>query len=188
MPRAGHHQQPIKWTKVPAPVTLVGDTSWTDYTVSTKALLQQPGTVSLLGPGDRELNSTNHPAKPVDRVLPRRIRHRHLDAAADRDHGTILTLAQGTVPALGTGSWHTLALRFNGDTITALIDQTPVGTVADTTFAAGQTGLMLGSYIGAQFDDYSSPQLNGGCHQSKTSCAVSGPSSSSSKITRRSCR
>ena len=55
--------------------------------------------------------------------------------------GTITTLASGTVAALGTGTWHHLALSFNGHTISGAIDGTTVGTVTDTTYTSGMAGL-----------------------------------------------
>jgi hypothetical protein len=70
--------------------------------------------------------------------------------------GTGTTLASGQLPqGFGTGVWHRLALRFSGDQITATIDGSPLTTVTDTSFANGQTGLLLDSYINADFDDWS---------------------------------
>ena len=40
--------------------------------------------------------------------------------------GNITTLASGTVAALGTGTWHHLALTFSGSSISAAIDGTTV--------------------------------------------------------------
>ena len=59
----------------------------------------------------------------------------------------VSTLAHGTVAALGTGRWHTLALTFSGSTITASIDGTQVGTATDGT--SGGTGGGTGEIIGA---------------------------------------
>jgi O-glycosyl hydrolase len=148
--------EPIKWARVPSPVTLVGDTGWTNYTVSTKTLLEQPGTVSLLGRVVNELSSTKAPHLNIWMGY-------YLNVTDTGDwsvtvvnaDGTTTTLANGSVPALGTGTWHTLALRFHGDQITPLIDGTPVGSVTDSTYGSGQAGLMLGSYSNAQFDDFS---------------------------------
>ncbi|MGH3167176.1 MAG: hypothetical protein ACRDN0_14965 [Trebonia sp.] len=148
--------EPIKWARVPSPVTLVGDTGWTDYTVATRALLQQPGTVSLLGRVVNELSSTKAPHLNIWMGY-------YLNVTDTGDwsvtvvnaDGTTTTLGQGTVAALGTGKWHTLALRFQGDQITPVIDGTSVGAVTDSTYGNGQAGLMLGAYSNAQFDDFS---------------------------------
>jgi hypothetical protein len=151
--------EPIKWTKVPSPVTLVGDSGWTDYQVSTDALLKQPGTVSLLGRVSGELNSNKPPHLNIWEGY-------YLNASDTGAwslqvvpaSGVITTLASGTVAALGTNAWHHLALHFAGDEITAAIDGTDLATVTDTTYAQGQVGLMLGSYITAQFTHFAVTQ------------------------------
>jgi hypothetical protein len=151
--------EPIKWARVPSPVTLVGDTGWTDYTASTKALLEQPGTLSLLGRVVNELSSTKAPHLNIWMGYYLNVTDTgDWTVTAVKADGTTATLAQGSVPALGTGKWHTLALRFKGGQITPMIDGAPVGSVTDSTYANGQAGLMLGSYSNAQFDDFSVTQ------------------------------
>lgn len=153
-------QEPIKWARVPSPLTLVGDAAWTDYQVSTKVLLQQPGTVSLLGRVTGETSATEKPHVNIWMAYYLNVS----DAGAwslqvvqdDAATRSIVTrnIAQGTVAALGTNEWHRLGLRFNGDTITAVIDGASVATVTDSTYDHGQVGLMVGSYTKAQFDDF----------------------------------
>jgi hypothetical protein len=148
--------EPIKWARVPSPVTLTGDTGWTDYTVTTKALLTQPGTVSLLGRVVNELSSTKAPHLNIWMGYYLNVTDTgNWTVTVVKADGTTTTLAQGSVAALGTVTWHTLALRFSGDQITPVIDGTPVASVTDSTYGNGQTGLMLGSYRRAQFDDFS---------------------------------
>nr|WP_254910075.1 RICIN domain-containing protein [Micromonospora sp. NBS 11-29] len=69
--------------------------------------------------------------------------------------GNWRTLASGNVAALGTGRWHTLALKVNGSTLTASVDGTTVGTVSDSTWVAGQIGYGTGQGVTAQFDNLS---------------------------------
>jgi hypothetical protein len=76
--------------------------------------------------------------------------------------GTVRTLASGSVSALGTGRWHTLALTINGSTISAVIDGITVGSVNDATFGAGQVGYRTGQGITAQFDNLSITPGSGG--------------------------
>ena len=160
-------QQPITWNRVPSPVTLVGDARWTDYEVSTKALLEQPGTVSLVGRIQGELDSRYKPHLNLWTGY-------HLNASDTGDwslqvvqtdstgrNGLTRTLAEGTVAPLGINHWHRLALRFQGDQIDALIDGVHVSDVTDTTFGAGQIGLTLSSYSNAQFDDVQVAQDDG---------------------------
>ena len=69
--------------------------------------------------------------------------------------GTLTTLASGTVTAPGTGTWQHLALTFDGDSITAAINGTTVGTVTDTAYPAGMIGLGTDGYQTDQFGDLS---------------------------------
>ncbi|WP_189317599.1 galactosylceramidase [Streptomyces brasiliensis] len=170
-------QQPTKWTRVPSPVTLVGDASWTDYQVSTKFLLQQPGTVSLLGRVVNELSSANKPHVNIWMGYYLNISDTGAWSLQDVQgcpttqcspgSNKTVTIAQGNAAAMGTSQWHQMALRFNGDTITVIIDGVPAATVTDPTYDHGQVGLMLdgeqacaappdcpSSYITAQFDDF----------------------------------
>ena len=68
---------------------------------------------------------------------------------------TLTTLASGTVAALGTGTWHHLALTFNGTTISAAIDGTTVGSATDGTYHSGMVGLGTSGYQSDQFDNLS---------------------------------
>ena len=68
---------------------------------------------------------------------------------------TLTTLASGTVTAPGLDSWQLLALTFNGDTISAAINGTTVGTVTDSTYASGMIGLGTSGYQTDQFSDLS---------------------------------
>jgi hypothetical protein len=69
--------------------------------------------------------------------------------------GTLTTLASGTVTAPGLDTWQQLALTFNGDTISAAINGTTVGTVTDSTYASGMIGLGTSGYQTDQFSDLS---------------------------------
>ena len=68
---------------------------------------------------------------------------------------TLTTLASGTVPAPGTGTWQHLALTFNGHTISAAINGTTVGTVTDPSYASGMVGFGTSGYQTDQFDNLS---------------------------------
>ena len=57
--------------------------------------------------------------------------------------------------ALGTGTWHHLALTFNGSAISAAIDGTTVGSVTDSTYHSGMVGLGTSGYQTDQFDNLS---------------------------------
>jgi hypothetical protein len=67
----------------------------------------------------------------------------------------ITPLASGTVPALGTNRWHTLALSLRGTQITAAIDGAIVRSVTNSSYLAGQVGIATSQTINAQFANLS---------------------------------
>ena len=69
--------------------------------------------------------------------------------------GTVTTIASGSVSTLGTNTWHSFALDFQGSTIMASIDQKTVGSVTDTTYGSGQVGLGVSGWQNAQYQNFS---------------------------------
>ena len=144
--------KPVEWANNANPYTIGGNLSWANYTVSADALIQQAGAVQLLGR-----------AGPQKGFSPADINAYYFQAAntgawsifRNNTSGTITTLASGTVAALGTGTWHHLALTLNGHTISGAIDGTTVGSVTDSTFAGGMVGLGVNGYQTDQFDNLS---------------------------------
>ena len=51
--------------------------------------------------------------------MPVQIRSGSWSILSNSTSGTVRTLASGTTSALGTGRWHTLTLKFSGNSITA---------------------------------------------------------------------
>jgi hypothetical protein len=141
--------RPIEWQDDSEPFALLGDTGWANYTVSSDVLLRQPGTVELIGRAGQQQRPQSHQAGYYLRVA---------DTGAwqirkNDTNGVFTTLAQGTAAALGTGTWHTLALSFNGTTITASVDGTRVGAVDDGSYSTGLVGLGVVDYQTDQFDN-----------------------------------
>jgi hypothetical protein len=140
--------QPIEWDNNASPYTIGGNLSWSDYTVSTDALMQQPGAVQLLGRAGTQ-----------GAFSPANINDYYLQLGSDGTWsivrnsaaGGLATLASGTVPAPGTGSWQKLALTFDGASISAAINGTTVGTVTDSSYRSGMVGLGTGGYQTDQF-------------------------------------
>jgi O-glycosyl hydrolase len=146
--------QPTKWSRVAAPLTLSGDSQWTDYTVSAKVMIDRTGTASLLGRVVNQLNNVG-----AGRVNAWEGYYLKLSdsgtwslevLAPDK---TTRVLAGGSLSSPGASTWHRLSLGFSGKTITARIDGTEVAQVADATYDHGQVGLGLDSYTTSQFDD-----------------------------------
>ncbi len=142
---------PIKWGSVASldPLTMVGDPGWTDYRVSTDALLEQSGWLELMGRIAAQTQSTGA------------VQGYHL-RIDDAGTWTLFTQdAQMNNATLSTGSlatplnsWHTLALDFKGTSVTALFDNTPLATITDSTYATGNAGLGVKQWINAQFDNF----------------------------------
>jgi hypothetical protein len=142
---------PIGWgsSATPDPVTIAGDPGWTDYAVSVDALLQQAGSVDLIG----RITAQDQHGGGVEGY--------HLQVTGG---GAWTLLRQDramldTVLASGTGSfplntWHTLELDFNGATVTARYDGATLATVVDATYATGSAGLSVSQWNDAQFDNF----------------------------------
>ncbi|MFB9406511.1 ricin-type beta-trefoil lectin domain protein, partial [Dactylosporangium matsuzakiense] len=146
-------QAPIYWTSGHAePYTLLGDLSWRNYTFSSDVMLEKSGYAQLIARG----NTYNHQG-------PQNLNGYYFQVTdtgawsirSNNTSGNWRTLASGTVAALGTGRWHTLALTLNGGALSASIDGTTVGSVSDTTWVAGQVGYGTGQGVTAQFDNLS---------------------------------
>lgn len=142
-------QKPIAWngTGDMDPTTVMGDPRWWgDYRVSTQALLEDAGAVELLG--------------RVDAQKGTRVSGYHLRVGSDGAwrlysedlFGADVTLASGTVP-LDAARWHRLALRFQGEDVSAWIDDAKVADVSDASHRTGQVGLRVAGFAHAQFDD-----------------------------------
>ena len=148
--------KPVEWDDNANPYTIGGNLSWANYTVSADAMMEQAGAVQLLGRvGTME---------PFD---PAAINDYYLQLSntgawsivRNSTSGTLTTLASGTVTAPGLDTWQQLELTFNGDTISAAINGTTVGSVTDSTYASGMIGLGTSGYQTDQFSDLSTTQV-----------------------------
>jgi hypothetical protein len=150
-------QAPIAWDGASGtpPIVVVGDPYWTNYTVSTDALLEQSGNIDLIGRlGMVSQSSNGGPSQGY-----------HLSVKdsgpwtlfKEDASGNTSTLASGTV-AFGLNTWHNLSLSMQGSAIQASIDSQSVATVTDSDYAGGNIALMVGpvnSWNNAQFDNFS---------------------------------
>ena len=143
--------KPIEWQDDSDAFSLIGDPTWSNYTVSVDVDLRQAGTAELLGRANTQARPQSHQNLYKFRVS---------DTGAwsivkNYSSGTETTLANGTTTAPGTGTWHRLSLTFQGAQITATIDGRTVGSVADGSFVAGQVGIGVVGYQTDQFDNLS---------------------------------
>jgi O-glycosyl hydrolase len=155
---------PIEWASnhFGTPSTIVGTNEWRDYTVSSDVLLEEPGSVELIGRfSNRGYYDTGHANAYYLSVT---------DAGAwslfrnDANGPSQNKLASGSVAALGTMKWHTIALKLQGSSLSATIDGNVVGTAVDSTYSYGPAGLAVGvvpnRWITAQFDNLSITPLS----------------------------
>jgi hypothetical protein len=143
--------KPIEWQDDSDAFSLAGDPTWTDYTVKADVDLQQAGTVELYGRANTQNRPQSHQAAYELRVA---------DTGAwsivrTSSGGAATTLTSGAHAAIGTRSWHTLALGFSGDQITATLDGATLGTTTDSAYAAGQVGIGVVGYQTDEFDNLS---------------------------------
>jgi len=145
-------QAPVNWDDPATPYTTLGDLSWTNYTVSADALMEQAGSVQLMA----RVN-TQHPFSVAG------ITAYYLQLSStggwsivkNSYNATLTTLASGSVAAPGTGTWQHLALTVNGSTLTAAINGTTVGSASDSSYPTGQVGLGIAGWQTDQFDNLS---------------------------------
>lgn len=130
---------------------LAGDTIWSNYKVSLGVNMQQSGTAELIGRA-----STQSRPQTTQAGYYLRVSDNGTWTLAKKNTSAIFTtLASGTTTAPGLDTWHTLALDFQGTTITAEIDGRTLATVQDSSYASGQIGFGVAGYQTDQFDNLS---------------------------------
>jgi O-glycosyl hydrolase len=146
-------QHPIAWGDIsPDPLTFLGSADWTDYEVSTSAMLEEPGNITLVGRIDSADWFQDGKARwPSGYVLTVQ-----QDGSWELDNAKFKTptakLASGKV-AFSLKTWHHLALAFRGSTIEASIDGARVASLSDETHKKGMAGIGTGWNL-AQFADF----------------------------------
>ena len=148
--------EPTAWKKTSnRPFTILGDLEWSDYRVSSDILLEQPGSVDLIG----RLSGMSGADTPDSYVL------RVADTGAWRVLKTNVKqaeveLASGSVSPLGIGKWHTVSLEFHGASIVPSIDGAALPAVPDASYSKGMAGLGTVGYALAAFDNFKVEALN----------------------------
>jgi hypothetical protein len=142
-------QEPIEWQGNSDSYALIGDTSWSNYTVTSDVDLRQAGTAELFG----RANTQDRPQSDQAAYLFRASNTGAWSIDKSDTSGNITTLASGTTGALGTDSWHTLSLTMQGSVISASINGTQVGSVTDSSYQSGVAGIGVVGYQTDQFDN-----------------------------------
>ncbi len=156
-------REPIAWKRTDGrPFTILGNLDWTDYTVSTDVLFEQPGLADLIG-RLTDMSGVDIPNSYVLRVADTgQWSLRRTSTEQDkRTRQSDIVLAAGTIDPLGVKQWHRLSLAFNGSSIVPQIDGKPVtiygkpmNGVTDPTYAKGMVGLGAPNYSLVQFDKF----------------------------------
>ncbi|MEV6825255.1 ricin-type beta-trefoil lectin domain protein [Amycolatopsis sp. NPDC051102] len=152
-------QAPITWDPLTDPHTLLGELGWSNYTVSSDVLLEKSGYAELIG---RAGSQSYTGAAGLNAYHLRVSDTGNWSILSSNTNGTVSTIAHGTIAALGTNRWHTLALTFSGSTITAVVDGATAGSANDSTWGAGQIGYATSQGETAQFDNLSITPGSGG--------------------------
>jgi len=135
---------PIWWRKskheARFPYAVVGDASWTNYTVTSNILFtKSSGSAGLIGRfsnqgarGDKErFNGYQFTLNAAGAWAI--IKNTHASGPT--------TLRSGHTSAPGTGHWRTISLTLSGSTLTAKRDGATLATVTDSSFASGIAGI-----------------------------------------------
>jgi hypothetical protein len=146
-------QHPIAWGGIsPDPFTFLGSADWSDYEVSTDAMLEEPGNVTLVG----RIDSADWFQDGKARWLSGYVLTVQQDGGWGLNSARFKTptakLASGKVP-FSLKTWHHLALAFWGSAIQASIDGASVASVTDETHKKGMAGIGTG-WNQAQFDNF----------------------------------
>ncbi|HEV2637427.1 MAG TPA: ricin-type beta-trefoil lectin domain protein [Actinocrinis sp.] len=141
--------KPIEWQSDSDAYALLGDTTWSNYTVSVDVDMQQAGTVTLLG----RANTQSRPQSAQAAYQLRLSNSGAWSIAKNDTSSNLTTLISGTHAGLNLNSWHTITLGFSGNTITATLDGATLGTTTDTSYTTGQVGLGVVGYQTDQFDN-----------------------------------
>lgn len=135
------------------PYTLAGDPHWSNYTVAADVMLEQSGSVELVGRA--EAQSRNNEGLEAYHLNVSGTGAWNIQKSDKSWQLTTLPNASGTTSALRANTWYRLALTFQGSQISATLDGKLLGTTTDSSYGSGLTGLGVGGYYGAQFANYS---------------------------------
>ena len=139
--------KPVLWTANGDPSTVVGDPRWTDYQVSSDALLEQPGYVDLVG---RMMNNTQNGLTNGYHLRASSAGEWSL-LAKDSFKDTVLASGHQT---FAVNTWHRLSLTFALNQISAAIDGTVVvKNLSDNADSQGLVGYQVSQWQNARFQN-----------------------------------
>ncbi len=145
--------QPILWNAPPnnfsGVISIAGDRGWTNYQVQCDVLLQQAGAAQILGRMGNLGSQTTVPGYFLEISSTGSWRLFNRNSSKNES-----SLASGS-KSFPVGSWHTLKMVFQGQSIQGWIDGTQVASVTDGSYSTGNAGVGTNGWNLAQFDNFS---------------------------------
>src|SRR6266540_1547561 len=153
------NRAPIAWPigSSMRPATVIGDPDWANYRVDVDALLEQTGSVDVVG----RLQMANQFGSAASGYHFRISSGGSWSLFRQSDSNTNTTLATGT-RAFGLNTFHRLSLSLNGSTIQAFVDGSRVANVSDSTFRSGNIALQVSKWQNAQLDNFAVTAVGAG--------------------------
>jgi hypothetical protein len=127
-------EKPTPWGPLPNPFTLTGDSDWTDYSVTTDALLLTANEACVMGRIDSADVFRDDKALWPSGYILRVARDGAWDLLSTAYKAPVRTLASGRITLRG---WFHLALAFHGDLISATINGKQLASVHDSAHKSG---------------------------------------------------
>jgi len=134
------------WAPEWFPYTIVGDKDWKDYDASIEVYLNKMGWAGIMG--RVTATGTGYGCKPSGYYMNLSSDGTcslYVSKQDEKNNETGTILAKGVAQNVTANRWHTLMLRFKGNTITGFIDNKQILKVSDSTFTEGMAGLVSGS-------------------------------------------
>jgi galactosylceramidase len=156
---------PIAWGPEYMPYTILGDDQWKDYEVSVDVFLNPGesagvmGRVNDVGTGYGSIPKgyflqlgddgqchlvVIRGKKDKKKAVGDAEQQALIKAGRDDTAGGEKVLGTVQLPDIGPKQWHNLKLRFDGSSITAIVDGKPVLTATDALYPRGMAGLRAG--------------------------------------------
>lgn len=158
----------IRWDAEWYPYTLIGDTNWQDYDVSSDVLIETNSGFDFVMGRVGSVPGFSNPV-PLGYWLALN------NASGDWELHCASNLLASGAASFPSNTWHNLRLAMRGSSLSCYVDGTLVTNLNDYTFAGGLAGIGCG-WHGAQFDNFIVRTL----HQGALNLAPSAAASASS--------
>ena len=134
------------WAPEWMPYTIIGDPGWKDYEISADVYLCEKGWAGIMG----RVTSTGNGwgCKPSGYYLNLSADGTcslYISKQDEKNNEMGTLMATGKASGISAAHWHTLMLRFSGNTITGFVNNNLILSASDSIFAEGMAGLVSGS-------------------------------------------